>query len=121
VQLLSGQSPDREALRELRDRRRPVTYRRQQFLGPDRTGSGISGIRVLRLANWIGQARERRDEGQGGELACRLLTSASSRLPGYGLPIEREGGPGGEASPVSGFLERGRGTEPLRFEVNDER
>ena len=101
---------------------RPVTYRRQQFLGADRTGSGISGIsgiRILRLANWIGQARERRDEGQGGELAGRLLTRASSRLPGYGLPIDREGGPGGEASPVSGFLERRRGTEPLRFEVND--
>lgn len=64
-------------------------------------------------------ARERRDEGQGGELAGRFLTRASSRLPGYGLPIDREGGPGGEASPVSGFLERGRRTEPLRFEVND--
>ena len=29
VQLLSGQPPGRKALRELRDRRRPVTYRRQ--------------------------------------------------------------------------------------------
>ena len=119
VQLLSGQPPGREALRELRDRRCPVTYRRQQFLGADRTGSGISGIRVLRLANWIGQARERRDKGQGGELAGRLLTRASSRLPGDGLPVDREAGLGGEASPVSGFLERGQGTEPLRFEVND--
>jgi len=100
---------------------RPITHRRQQFLGADRIASGISGIRVLRLADWIGQARERRDEGQGGELAGGLLTRASSRLSGYRLPIDREGGPGGEASPVSGFIERGRGTEPLRFEVNDER
>jgi len=86
VQLLSGQPPGREALRELRDSRRPVTHRRQQFRGADRTGSGSSGIRVLRLADWTGQARERRDEGQGGELAGRLLTRASSRRPGEGCP-----------------------------------
>ncbi len=97
VQLLSGQPPGREALRELQAKVPAGTYCRQQFPGADRTGSGISGIRLLHLADWIGQPREPRDEGQGGELSGRLLARASSRLSGYGLPIDREGGPGGEA------------------------
>jgi hypothetical protein len=116
VQLLSGQPPGREALSEPRGRGRPVTYRCQQLIGASCTGSGI---RVRRPADRIGQAGERRDEGKGGELAGRLLAHASSRLSGDGLSVDCEGRPGGEASPVSGFLESGRGTEPLGFEMND--
>src|SRR6202011_1900876 len=69
----------REPPGEPRGRGRPVTYRRQQLISASCTGSGI---RVRRLAGRIGQARERRDEGQGGELAGRLLAHASSRLSG---------------------------------------